>query len=190
MTLDSENDPVLEVSLKKLTFIAYLLLVSLASACQAAADDENPLEPTLAASPESDQRLPAVGLTVAAPGSPEEYPPPIESYPVESPPPIFNEPTGYPVGPLPTSTPFAYPADATFWIVRSAGLQCESPTYEDLNEATSALEAGGIDVQEAEEVDLIVCQACGCPTSQTFRVLISAADLTAAEALGWSRELG
>jgi hypothetical protein len=176
--------------LKKLTLIAYLLLVSLASACQAAADEEKLIEPTQAASPESDQRLPAVGLTVAAPGLLEEYPPPIESNSVESPPPIFTEPTGYPIGPFPTSTPFAYPAGTTFWIVRPAGLQCESPVYEDLNAATSALQTGGIEVQEALEEDRIVCQACGCPTSQTFRALISAADLSAAEALGWTREPG
>jgi hypothetical protein len=176
--------------LKKLTLITCLLLVSLASACQSATDDESQFEPTQAASPEPGQRLPAVGLTVAAPGLPEEYPPPIESYPVESPPPIFNEPTGYPVGPFPTSTPFAYPAGAAFWIARPAGLQCESPTYENLNAATSALEAEGIEVQEALEANLIVCQACGCPTSQTYRVLIKATDLTAAEALGWTKEPG
>lgn len=186
----SENNLFMEVSLKKLTLIVYLLLVSLGSGCQAAADEEKPFEPTQTASPESDLRLPAVGLTVAAPGSPEEYPPPIESNLVGSPPPIFTEPTGYPVGPFPTSTPYAYPADTAFWIVRPAGLQCESPFYDDLDAATSTLKTGGIEVQQAEEVDLFVCQACGCPTSQTFRVLISAADLAAAEALGWTKEPG
>ena len=176
--------------MKNLILIAYLLLLSLASACQAATDEETLIEPTQAASPESEQRLPAVGLTVAAPGSLEEYPPPIESNSVESPPAIFTEPTGYPIGPFPTLTPFVYPAGTTFWIVRSAGLQCESPIYEDLNAATSALQASGIEVQEALEVDLIVCQACGCPTSQTFRALISADDLSAAEDLGWTKEPG
>jgi hypothetical protein len=64
----------------------------------------------------------------------------------------------------------------------------EDADYADLQEAVAALIAAGVPVYETGMVDLIVCAACGCPTSAHYRVQISQSDLVNAEALGWSAE--
>jgi len=129
------------------------------------------------------------GETTTAPATPAGYPAPtlVQGYP-EPPTPL---PTleGYPE--LPTAAPLVggYPAGTTFWVLHPAGAQCEEPlTYPDLESATSALQEAGVTPLAAEEADLLVCEACGCPTSRHYRVQIDVADLGQAESLGWSRE--
>jgi hypothetical protein len=77
------------------------------------------------------------------------------------------------------------------WILRPYGEQCEDSStylYQDEKEAAQALEEQGVTVLDMETVGLMVCEACGCPTSEHFRLQISAQDLAAAEALGWTQE--
>jgi hypothetical protein len=94
---------------------------------------------------------------------------------------------GYPAPPPPPAD--AYPAANRLWIIHPAGEQCaESLIFESLDEATTDLEEAGIIVFEAEEVGLMVCEACGCPTSQHFRAQIGANDLGRAMDLGWQEE--
>jgi hypothetical protein len=75
------------------------------------------------------------------------------------------------------------------WIISPAGFQCEDePRYESLADARAHLSASGISVTSAEEVDLLVCEACGCPTSLHYRALISSSDVVTAAGLGWLEE--
>ncbi len=116
----------------------------------------------------------AVSLPTAA-----SYPPPADD--IGAP-----EPPGYPEPPsaLPTLDP--YPGG--FAVIQlPAGIQCEEPLFPTLESATGVLEQAGILVQEAEEIELLVCESCSCPTSTHYRVLIHPAELDAALALGWQR---
>jgi hypothetical protein len=114
-----------------------------------------------------------------------------------------ERPDGYPALPTATSSaqgypaptqqvpPTGYPADMAVWILRPYGAQCEDSStylYQDVKAAAQALEEQGVSVLDMEAVGLMVCEACGCPTSEHFRLQINAQDLAAAEALGWSRE--
>jgi hypothetical protein len=60
--------------------------------------------------------------------------------------------------------------------------------YPTLEDATAALEKNGVPVLQAEEVNMIVCEACNCPTSEQYRIFIDANYLEAAQDLGWVRE--
>ena len=96
-----------------------------------------------------------------------------------------------PAEPEPTEAPTAYPADKEVWILRPLGQQCADPqAYEfaDLEAAVQALEQNGVEVLNSEVVNLPVCQACDCPTSEHFRAQIRAEDLAAAEDAGWFLE--
>ncbi|MGD2049877.1 MAG: hypothetical protein PVH03_10285 [Chloroflexota bacterium] len=108
-----------------------------------------------------------------APGSEESYPEPAEQ-------------EGYPPPSAPVPTRDPYPGGVAF-IEHPAGLQCEDPNYPDLRSAEAALEEAGIEIQSAEAVELVVCQACGCPTSLHYRISIDPADLNTALSLGWQR---
>lgn len=112
-----------------------------------------------------------------------------EGYPAPSSEESSPEPAGQegyppPSEPLPTRDP--YPGGVAF-IEHPAGLQCEDPIYPDLRSAEAALEEAGITIQNAEAVELVVCQACGCPTSLHYRISIDPADLDSALSLGWQR---
>lgn len=108
-------------------------------------------------------------------------------------------PDAYPIPTAPLSQP-AYPEavspypDAegeTMWIVRPLGQQCVDPTtyiYPDLATAAAALTSAGVTVLASEELALMVCEACDCPTSEHFRVLINTSDYGLAEPLGWTPE--
>jgi hypothetical protein len=93
-----------------------------------------------------------------------------------------------------TTSPYpGYPgADGeTIWIVRPLGQQCVDPTtyvYPDLATAAAALTSAGVTVLASEELALMVCEACDCPTSEHFRVLINTSDYGLAESLGWTPE--
>jgi hypothetical protein len=104
-------------------------------------------------------------------------------------------PAGYPAAATPTAPglPEGYPAgvDGEVWIVHAAGEQCQDAlTYPDLASAEAALEAAGVTVLDSEAISLAVCQACGCPTSEQYRVRINAADVAKALALDWVLEQG
>ncbi len=73
-------------------------------------------------------------------------------------------------------------------ILHSLGEQCaDDAFFAGAADAVEQLEAEGIRVLGAEEVDLLVCSACGCPTSTHIRLEINPDDLAAALALGWQR---
>jgi len=116
-----------------------------------------------------------------------------EAYPIPVPTPIIiDEDYPAPPTPLPPSLPGGYEADpaaeGTVWILFPVGEQCAEAAesrYADLTTAVSELTAVGITVYEAEVTDLIVCSACGCPTSAHYRVSIDAAQWEIAKALEW-----
>jgi len=107
------------------------------------------------------------------------YPPPADD--IGAP-----EPPGYPEPPSVPPTLEPYPGGFAV-IQHAAGVQCEDPLFPDLDSATAALELAGIKVQEAEEIQLTVCESCSCPTSTHYRILIHPAELDAALELGWQR---
>ncbi|MFZ0545836.1 MAG: hypothetical protein WAM60_10390 [Candidatus Promineifilaceae bacterium] len=97
---------------------------------------------------------------------------------------------GYPAA-RPTADPAsAYPAEASDgWVIRPAGEQCaDNLAYPTADSAVSDLEAAGINILAVEETELLVCDACGCPTSAHYRVLLSGEDLPTAISLGWEYE--
>lgn len=136
----------------------------------AEATEENPTSaPTLTLDAPTEE-LPTLQST-AYPPLPTPTPPGVDA--------------GYPVfTPVPTSDP--YPGGLAT-IVHPMGLQCEDVVYPDLSAAISSLEEDGIAVVAAEEIGLEVCAACGCATSEHFRVQIYAEDLARALELGWQR---
>jgi hypothetical protein len=144
--------------------------------------------------------------------TPPPYPGPAPALPDRDPYPVRPTPTSLPAPypsleePAPTSTPPAQatlaaadqpvpagtdPAGEAIWLLRPWGIQCEEPAgfeYRDVHAAAAALDEAGIEVLAAESVELMVCQACGCATSEHFRVLIPAAGLSQALDLGWMQE--
>jgi hypothetical protein len=111
-------------------------------------------------------------------------PPPVDAYPAPVQP--AQPADGYPA-PASPALPSGYPGDAT-WFILPAGIQCEEPLYADLRAAVAALQSAGISVITAETVTLPVCQGCGCPTSEHYRVEIPAGAADAAVALEWTPE--
>jgi hypothetical protein len=170
----------MEVLVKKSTILFVFILILLLSACGGASEEE-PTSESDSATEEAAPALPTVDSPLIEPG----YPGPEE--PVGYPGPQ-GEP-GYPAPPVSTPAPSSYPAGTTFWMLHSAGLQCEQPlTYPELADALAALENRGVTVIKSEATGMMVCEACGCPTSEHYRVEIDATDLQAAIALGWVRE--
>jgi hypothetical protein len=107
-----------------------------------------------------------------------------DGYPApETAPPV----TDYPA-PEPAPTLDPYPVVAGYvWVVHPLGEQCEDDRfYDDVNAAIAALEAADIEVDRGVVTNLNVCLACGCPTSEHYRLHIAEADLSKAEALGWA----
>lgn len=181
--------------MKKFHGILGLLIILLITACGPAAPSETPPPDsdrgdTLEVAPEET----AVPQEIAAPTI--TPPPPPESYPAPPPPPANSE--SYPAAPaaLPPAPPAGYPdaypgAEGLVWILRPVGEQCaeaDQNSYADLQEAVAALTAAGLTVGEAEMTELMVCSACGCPTSAHYRVQVDAADVPTAVSLGWEQE--
>ncbi|MGH2536950.1 MAG: hypothetical protein ACRDHL_06130, partial [Candidatus Promineifilaceae bacterium] len=107
--------------------------------------------------------------------------------------PTAGQPGGYPAPNLGTQPPAptrsaAYPSSGPVWLIRPAGQQCQDPQVADLEAASASLTDAGIEVLAAEETNLAVCEACGCPTSLHFRIQIDASQLEAALMLGWAVE--
>lgn len=101
-------------------------------------------------------------------------------------------PEGYPAAQEVYPTIDPYPAgESTVWIVHPVGVQCEdssSSKYQSEQDVKAGLTAAGITVHNVATVDLMVCTACGCPTSIHYRAEINEADLDKAIALGWTPE--
>lgn len=173
----------MEVFVKKYIRLSAFMVALVLSACGSGSADDPTSVPTEVGT-DSAPALPTIAPITPEPG----YPGPLlpDAYP---PPPTPPEATGYPAPPLATPTPYSYPEGTTFWMRHPAGLQCEEPLiYPLLADAVAALENSGVAVLNSEDVNMMVCEACGCPTSQQYRVQIGANDLESATMLGWIRE--
>jgi hypothetical protein len=164
--------------MKRLIMLILIMTAALlVVACGAAAvtPDEPPADAQPA--PDTDEGImprPTV-TTDASPGD-DAYPMPVQPEPE----------TDYPAPEtMPTYDP--YPAVAGYvWVVHPFGEQCEDGRfYENVDAAVTALEDADIEVDRGTTVNLNVCLACGCPTSEHYRLHIAEADLEKAEALGW-----
>lgn len=135
-----------------------LMIAFLLAACNGNATEENPTQPP--------RPTPTVEESTPAPD--DGYPP------------------AQPTAPAPE-----YPAEAATegWVIRPAGEQCaDTLAYPDSNSAVTDLEQAGIEILAVEETELLVCEACGCPTSAHYRVLLAAGDIPTAISLGWQVE--
>lgn len=124
-------------------------------------------------------------------GDPAPITTPEEAYPVIVPTPtIMDEDYPAPPSPVPPSEGDAYPStENAVWVLFPVGEQCsDASRYPDLVTAVADLTAAGITIYESEVTDLIVCSACGCPTSAHYRVSIDDAQLETAQALEWTVE--
>ena len=167
--------------MKKYVMLTILVLILALSACSSSTDPEPTVKskkPTEEAAP----ALPTLDTSLVEPSFP--LPSDSDAYPEP------EVPSGYPPPPpIMTSTPYAYPEGTTFWILHSAGIQCEEPLiYTARDDAVDDLEENGVTVISAEAVSMMVCQACGCPTSEFYRANIDAYDLDTAISIGWNRE--
>lgn len=159
----------------------FILLVACSNRAQQPTDEPTELDSATPTAPVSTSVSPGEE-GYPAPVSPDVYPPPDSEE--SSPGPAEQE--GYPV-PSESESPLdPYPGGVAI-IEHPAGSQCEDPLYPDLESAIGALEEAGITIQDAEEVELLVCEACGCPTSLHYRIQINPSDLNAALSLGWQR---
>jgi hypothetical protein len=143
--------------------------------------------PALEVAPDGDI-MPRPTITPVAPGVVEDvqteelregYPPPSAPLPTVDPASYLGDPTA-------TPDPYAAFAGEPVQILKAAGVQCETPvalpTAED---ATVELTDAGIEVQAMEQVDLMVCTACNCPTSEHYVATIDGSNLGLAVSLGW-----
>lgn len=147
--------------MRKLSLFLLLLIAFLLAAC----NGEEPVE---------EEPAPRATPTIEETEGGETDPAPDDGYPVE-----------------PTAAPgAAYPGrPAESWVIRPAGEQCaESVAYPTSDSAVADLEAGGVELLAVEETELTVCEACGCPTSAHYRVLVSSDDVPTALSLGWQLE--
>lgn len=103
-------------------------------------------------------------------------------------------PTGYeitPVSPVQLETVGGYPEEFPYvWLVKPVGEQCseEDEPKTSLSSEVSALQDAGAIVSSTGNTYLIVCEACGCPTSEHYRVRVNKEDLELAQSLGWLEE--
>jgi len=171
--------------------VALFLLLFALAACgpdqpdPAESDEQTVADPTTA--PAENDISPRPTVTAV---SNESYPAPdaegaLDGYPVMA---VTAVPSEYPVidySNLPTRNP--YPAEGEYiWVSVPMGSQCaESMDYPTIQDAVWVLQGDGIGVFSQGIEELMVCTACGCPTSTHFFMQILATDLSAAEGLGW-----
>lgn len=163
---------------KLVLLLAAMMFVAVLAACNGGTDEEATAEPTTESQP---------GVPVATPQPPPEETPTVapSAYPAFPTPTPPGPDEGYPAStPLPTYDP--YPGGLVT-LIHPMGLQCEEPIFADLSAAVGSLEEAGITVVAAEEIGLEVCEACGCATSQHYRVQINVEDLDQALEMGWQR---
>lgn len=171
--------------MKKL-FSAIVLMTLFLTAC-------NGGEPTV--EPPTETPVPATETPAPGPtDTPDGYPAPAtptpENYP--APPTPTQLPEGYPTPGAPEgAAPDAYPTDEQLLVSRPMGEQCAEPgasEYATLDEAVNGLTGAGVRVFSARMANRIVCEACGCPTSEHFEMIIHPDDAGLAEGLGWTIE--
>jgi hypothetical protein len=164
-----------------LCFLTFLMLASCTNASDASPTPlpapQDTAEPTTVATA-------TISSPDPEPKETESYPPPVENDGYPAPP----DQAGYPAPPALPPAPDPYPGGVV-WIIRPVGEQCDDTrSFVDLAAAVASLEDAGIPVKEADMVELLVCQACNCPTSEHYRLQIDPADLGQALRLGWQRE--
>lgn len=163
-----------------------IMMMTLAAACGPATESGEP-----ATVPANEgvlevvtQPAPAAATEAAPqPDAPEAYPaqptavPQTDSYPA-------------PAAPVATINPYPGAVDGFIWMLLPVGVQCEDDAspYTDLQDALAGLTAVSVQTAQSEITELMVCSACGCPTSAHYRVQVSVEDVNAAQSLGWNRE--
>lgn len=171
--------------------IALFLMLFLLAAC----GPEKPesvevVEPTAKPADVLPTAPPADARPTVTPVSSDGYPAPgaaapAEGYPLIA---VTAVPSDYPVidySSLPTRNPYPAPGEY-IWVVVPMGEQCEDTmTYPTMQDANLVLLGNGIATFDWRIEELMVCTACGCPTSTQYLMQIPATDLAAAEALGW-----
>ena len=109
-----------------------------------------------------------------------------------APPAPTDQPDDYPAAPTTAPLPgYPAPSAAQLLVSRPLGLQCVGPetyAYATLDAAVSSLANAGARIVEARTTNRMVCEACTCPTSEHFEVIIVAADREIAAGLGWTIE--
>jgi hypothetical protein len=86
---------------------------------------------------------------------------------------------------LPTRDPYPV-VEGYVWVVHPVGEQCEDGRFfDDVNAAITALEEADVEVTAGATINLNVCLACGCPTSEHYILQIAEDDLATAERLDW-----
>jgi hypothetical protein len=181
---------------KRIIWLLTTVLVITAVSCGPSSEVETPIPNEdngggLNPAPEDDSGIfPRATLTpppISDPSQPESAPDSQDGYPA---PPVQTLPEGYavPTG-LPVLNPYPEAIGSLIWVLKPVGEQCaEAPATPDLQTAVADMIAFGIPVEASEMTDLIVCMACGCPTSAHFRLQIDAGYLGNAEVLGWVAE--
>ena len=168
--------------------ILILIISFLLVACRSTEEPEPTSEPTEEIPDSPPPTLPSL---LPAPTRDAPYPAPTTAgaYPGPDQPtaiPTATLPAGYPEPPTPLPTIDPYPGGVAV-IAIPAGIQCEDPAFNSLQEALATLEESGITVLSATEEELLVCTACNCPTSLHYKVTIAPEELAAALAIGWQR---
>lgn len=166
-----------------------LFLSILLVACNTTQEPEPTSEPVEEG---PDTPAPTLPVLQPAPTKDEAYPAPTQddAYPGPEPQVVFPTatlPEGYPDPPTPLPTRDPYPGGVAVIII-PAGIQCEDPQFNSLEEALATLEEGGLTVLSGSEEELLVCSACNCATPLHYKATISPEDLAAALALGWQRQ--
>ena len=173
----------------KFWHITFLLVLILSVACGPAVTNDEPsadseTEGVLEVVTQPANGPPAATLEPAPqPDAPEGYPAQPTAVPITE---------GYPAPsePIATINPYPDAVDGFIWMLLPVGVQCEDDanTYTDIQDAVAGLTAVAVHTNQTEITELMVCAACGCPTSAHYRVQVSVEDVGAAQALGWNRE--
>ena len=163
---------------------ALLLLLFFLGGCGAVESEETPV-PELESEPNEVETVPEGGVFPRA--TVTNSPPAEEGYP--APPTTIPQPEGYTTGVVIEPTANPYPIiEGYVWVMRPAGVQCESGIYASVQDATKPLLDAGIIVNAQTSIELNTCAACGCPTSTYYRAQIPLEDLSNAATFGWERE--
>ena len=169
--------------MKKFSITIFILLSIIMTACGTSIPTET--------RPASENNAPSQGRPTPTienlPADPTELPLPYPGLPTTD----TSLPEGYPPPQeFPTIDP--YPVNAgTVWVLYPIGVQCEDASvgkYHSQQDAKAGLTAAGLTVHDVTTIELMVCSACGCPTSTHFRAEISETDLEKAISLGWEPE--
>ena len=174
----------------KFSIVSLLLLTFIIAACGPAVDGQSPpTEPDISETVSAP--VPENTEVPSQPPLPEPTNPALEeSYPPPPPAPPVSD--GYPEPPPPVATIDPYPeaVDGFIWMLLPVGIQCEDDAiqYNDLQDAVAGLTAVNAQTGQSEITELVVCSACGCPTSTHYRVQVNVDSVSAAQSLGWERE--